>query len=181
MAIFLTSDLHFGHDKEFVYKDRGFNSMEEHDAAIIERWNSVVTDEDEVYVLGDLMLGDNEAGMDKLLQLNGHIYIIAGNHDTERRIDMYTAFGDNKLEFLGFARRLKKGKWSFMLSHYPMITANPGEEYQKVWSIHGHTHSKWKYSGGRCYNVNMDAHDCYPVNLENIITDLKEIKINETH
>ena len=55
--IFLTSDLHFGHNKEFIYKVRGFNSIEEMNEAIIERWNSVVNNDDDVYVLGDLMLG----------------------------------------------------------------------------------------------------------------------------
>ena len=54
--IFLTSDLHFGHNKEFIYKVRGFNSIEEMNEAIIERWNSVVNNDDDVYVLGDFIL-----------------------------------------------------------------------------------------------------------------------------
>lgn len=33
--IYLTSDLHFGHNKEFLYKPRGFNSIEAHDEQII--------------------------------------------------------------------------------------------------------------------------------------------------
>ena len=37
--IWFTSDLHFCHDKEFLYKPRGFNSIEEHDTAIIQNWN----------------------------------------------------------------------------------------------------------------------------------------------
>ena len=27
--IFVTSDLHFGHDREFIWKARGFNSVQE--------------------------------------------------------------------------------------------------------------------------------------------------------
>ena len=33
--IYLTSDLHFNHNKEFLYEPRGFNSPEEHDEEII--------------------------------------------------------------------------------------------------------------------------------------------------
>lgn len=39
---YFTSDTHFGHNKEFVFKERGFNSVEEMNAAIIKNWNSVV-------------------------------------------------------------------------------------------------------------------------------------------
>lgn len=31
--IFLTSDLHFGHQREFLYGPRGFNTIQEHDEA----------------------------------------------------------------------------------------------------------------------------------------------------
>ena len=53
--IWLTSDWHFNHDKEFVWKARGFESVHEMNQAIIERHNSKVEDEDDVYVLGDLI------------------------------------------------------------------------------------------------------------------------------
>ena len=54
--IWFTSDLHFCHDREFLYKPRGFNNVEEMNNAIVERWNNVVGNNDFVFVLGDLML-----------------------------------------------------------------------------------------------------------------------------
>ena len=39
--IFLTSDTHFGHDREFLWGPRGFRSSIEHDEAVIANWNSV--------------------------------------------------------------------------------------------------------------------------------------------
>ena len=83
--IFVSSDLHFGHDREFLWGPRGFRSSIEHDEAIIANWNSVVEPEDIVYVLGDLMLGDNEYGKSCVERLNGTIRLIRGNHDTDRR------------------------------------------------------------------------------------------------
>ena len=55
--IFCTSDLHLGHDKDFVVQARGFETVEEMNAEIIRRWNERVYPDDDVYVLGDLTLG----------------------------------------------------------------------------------------------------------------------------
>jgi calcineurin-like phosphoesterase family protein len=62
--IFITSDLHFGHDRGFLYEPRGFSNIESHDETVIQNWNSVVEPEDEVYILGDLMLNDNSHGIE---------------------------------------------------------------------------------------------------------------------
>ena len=53
--IYLTSDLHIGHDREFIWKIRGFNSIQEMNDAYVERWNSIITDEDDVYILGGII------------------------------------------------------------------------------------------------------------------------------
>lgn len=74
--IYLTSDLHFGHNKDFLYKPRGFDSIQQHDEQIIKNWNEIITDEDEIYILGDLMLNDNEYGLKCLKQLKGKIHVI---------------------------------------------------------------------------------------------------------
>ena len=39
MSVFLTSDLHFNHDREFVWKVRGFDSVQEMNEAIIKNIN----------------------------------------------------------------------------------------------------------------------------------------------
>ena len=74
--IFVTSDLHFGHDRGFLYEPRGFDNIEDHDEAVIANWNSVVNEDDDVYVLGDLMLNDNAHGVECIKRLNGTIHII---------------------------------------------------------------------------------------------------------
>ena len=91
MAIFATSDMHFGHDREFVWKVRGFNSIQEMNDAYVNRWNSVVGPEDDVYCLGDLMLGD-PSNIEYIKKLNGKIHIVYGNHDTNNRRKMYASY-----------------------------------------------------------------------------------------
>ena len=58
--IWLTSDFHFGHDREFVWKARGYSSVEEMNEIQIEKFNSLVQPDDTIYILGDLMLGNND-------------------------------------------------------------------------------------------------------------------------
>ena len=72
--IYFSSDLHFNHNKEFLYKPRGFDSVDAMNITIVNNWNSIVTDEDDVYILGDLMLGDNELGISLLKKLNGKLH-----------------------------------------------------------------------------------------------------------
>ena len=67
--IWLTSDFHFGHDREFVWKARGYSSVEEMNEIQIEKFNSLVQSDDTVYILGDLMLGNNDEGIKCLKRL----------------------------------------------------------------------------------------------------------------
>ena len=57
--IYFTSDFHFCHNRDFIYERRGFSSIEEHDQTIIDNFNSIITDEDILYILGDVFLDDN--------------------------------------------------------------------------------------------------------------------------
>ena len=44
--IWFTSDFHFGHEKDFLWKPRGFSNWEEHAEQVITRYNEVVDDVD---------------------------------------------------------------------------------------------------------------------------------------
>ena len=74
MAIFVVSDLHLGHSKDFIYGARGFENVEDMNEAIIRKWNEVVDEEDDVYVLGDLVMGP-EANLQMLRRLKGRLHI----------------------------------------------------------------------------------------------------------
>ena len=89
MSVWFTSDLHFCHDKEFLYGPRGFTNVGDMNEELIKKWNDVVTTEDIVYVLGDLMLNNDEKALRCIERLNGTLHIILGNHDTENRISFF--------------------------------------------------------------------------------------------
>lgn len=170
--IWLISDTHFNHNKEFVYKERGFESIEEMNEAIIERWNKIVKPNDTVYHLGDVILGKLEAGLPLVKSLNGHIKLALGNHDTPQRVAAFSEFFDE----IQFGYRLKVGKKMLYLSHYPMLTGN--FDNSKTYSIHGHTHSQCCFSENfdLMFNVCCDALACTPYPLELIIEDFNAQK-----
>lgn len=175
--IFFSSDLHCNHSKPFLYEPRGFSSIEEHDAAIIKNWNEVVSNEDVVYILGDVMMGnDYDLALEKLSQLHGQLIILNGNHESPTKLGTYEKLPNVTLA--GWSTVIKSGKWQFYLSHFPTMVDNFDEKH-KFYCCHGHTHDKNKYQFIKncCYNVALDAQDNRPVSIDQVKEDL--IKIRE--
>jgi len=174
--IYFTSDLHLCHDKDFIYAARGFSCIEDHDAALVRNWNSVVSDDDEVYILGDLVLKDTEKGIGLLKQLKGRIRFIRGNHDSDRKMELYT--GECGFEYLGDAGFIRLGGRHYFLCHYPAITANADDwkRDQIVFCLFGHTHQKVNTYGDlpNMYHVGVDSHSLFPVSLEEIRREIDE-------
>ena len=82
--IWICSDWHFNHDKEFVWEARGFKSVDEMNAEIVKRHNLIVAEDDDVYVLGDLcMSGELEINKNFIESMNGKLHIVLGNHCTK--------------------------------------------------------------------------------------------------
>ena len=77
--IFYTSDLHFGDERILRLSCRPFASVEEMDAVLIRNWNQTVSEEDTVYILGDLAFNDEAA--QKVKELKGRKTLLLGNHD----------------------------------------------------------------------------------------------------
>lgn len=164
--IYLISDLHFNHDKDFIWKARGYNSIEEMNDSLVRSFNEVVSENDIVYILGDLMMGklDDEKW---LPQLNGEIHYIIGNHDTTKRKEYYESLG-----FIceGYATIIKYKKHSFYLSHYPTLVQNSTDD--RIHNIHGHTHSTNFREYNLSFNVAVDAIK-KPISIEEIYEIVK--------
>lgn len=181
----VTSDLHFNHEKEFLYEPRGFESIKEHDEEIIKNWNATVSPEDIVYLLGDVFLGsDKEYGKSCLEQLNGNIKLILGNHDGSAKQQVYESCPN--VSIVGYSTLIKYKKYNIYLSHFPTIVSNYDRDKPlkaRVINLCGHSHTKDKwadYDKGLIYHCELDSHNNYPVLLDDIITEIKE-KIKENN
>ena len=142
-------------------------------SGILDNFREVVNKEDKVYILGDCFLNENFRGLELLKLIPGEKYIIYGNHDTDTRKAL---MGEAGFHCLGYAHQQKFNGYSFFLCHYPTMTSNYDLDKplkHRILSLSGHTHSKeiWDAAGG--YNVALDAHNNYPVELNEIIEAFK--------
>jgi len=82
MSVYFTADNHFGHSGARSLYRRPFASVAEMDQAMIDRWNSVVQPEDEIWHLGDFAVRQSSERVDYLLgTLHGSKHLVAGNND----------------------------------------------------------------------------------------------------
>lgn len=146
---------------------------------IIRRWNEVVSWDDTVYHLGDVMLNDDYEGCKCLNRLAGTIYLLTGNHDTTNRVQKYVNIRPTILH-IGLAYILQYQGYHFYLSHYPVLTGNYDDNdrplQKRLICLCGHTHTQDSFSDwtkGMIYHTELDAHNCYPICIDDIITNIK--------
>ena len=184
--IYLTSDWHFNHDREFIWKVRGFSSVQQMNETIIQRHNALVQPDDDVYVLGDSALGGSDEWIlatNKILieRLNGRLHIIRGNHDTDRRVAMYESC-KNVVGPILYADMLHYKGYHFYLSHFPTLTGNLEKESLKqcTCNLFGHTHQTTNFHLDMpyLYHVGVDSHNCHPISLDDIIQEMNN-KVQE--
>lgn len=134
---FVISDTHFSHTNswaKFKRTDgtplRPFNSNEEMDEAMVERWNAVVMPGDTVYHLGDVAIA--KRGLEFVRRLNGRKRLIRGNHDIFRDSD-YRDVGFEQIHGV----RVFVDK--FILSHIPLHPDCVTDRFRV--NVHGHLHA----------------------------------------
>lgn len=158
--IFVISDTHFGHKKviEFEAVLRPFATIEEHDAELVRRWNSVVGSKDTVWHLGDVLFG--EKSFEILGHLNGIKRLVMGNHDrypTEKYLRYFT-------KVLGSAEI-----HGCLFTHIPI---HPDQFRRYRLNVHGHLHSK-KMDDPRYINVSAEHWDLTPTRLDELLHNVE--------
>ena len=156
MKRFFISDTHFGDDRFNLFY-RPFKTVQEQEDYLVEKWNSVVEPEDEVWHVGDFATTDKE--LEVVHRLNGKIHLIMGNYDEPRPIErLEELFESVQVET---QIKLKSGKY-VNINHYPNKAVDYG------FNIVGHIHSLWKVQRNMI-NVSCDAWHFTPVSEDEII------------
>ena len=179
MTTWFTSDQHWGHFNVIKYCKRPFDSVEEMDEVMIDRWNDVVGVDDKVYHLGDVTLGRFDKFESYINQLNGHIKIVPGGHDrrwleeqgnVKERCLNYSVM--DSLVTLTFPKNLDGSAHCtvIVLCHYAL----------RVWDrshygslhLYGHSHGNLEPLPNSM-DVGVDCHGYYPVSLEQVLETLR--------
>lgn len=180
--IFYTSDLHFNH--EFVARDRRCATAEEHDEALIERFNRVLTKRSQLWILGDVFMGSISVGLPQVDRLLGTKHLVLGNHDAAHPMHkkshtqlkrFYASFESVHLH----EQHLIAGH-PVLLSHFPYTGDHTGVDRSPQWRLrdegkwllHGHVHKQWGING-RQLNVGVDVNHG-PVPREHIEDHIQE-------
>jgi calcineurin-like phosphoesterase family protein len=134
--IYVTSDTHYGHSNILKFKRndgtplRNFKDIDEHDNIMVDNWNKIITPQDHVYHLGDVVI--NRRCLDICKRLMGHKRLVRGNHDIFKTKE-YIDVGFQEI----YGCRVFP-KHNMILSHIPI---HPGSLKEGWTNIHGHTHS----------------------------------------
>lgn len=169
--IYFTSDSHLFHKRIIEYEPitRPFSSVEEMNETIISNWNKVVKSEDEIFVLGDFIMGELKNVESTLKRLNGKITLVRGNHDTSSKLAEYKRLG---IEVKDIAYIPYKGRF-FICCHFPITNEEfirmVVEDNSEVVFLYGHTHSNSPkgYVNGT-YHIGADTNNLTPISIEQI-------------
>ena len=129
------SDLHFGHKNVILFDHRPFSDVDTMDHCLIQLWNSTVSADDDVYIVGDFCYRSGRTPDWYLRQLKGHKHLIIGNHD-KATLDCENAA--KYLESVEKMQHVTDGDKQICLCHYPL--AEWYKSRHGSWLIYGHIH-----------------------------------------
>lgn len=172
MSIFFSSDLHFNHVNLFENYGRSkfFSSVEDMNETIIANHNSVVSEDDTVYFLGDVVMGKRAESLPLLGNLNGTKHLILGNHDyphpsnKQKIIDKWTPEYSKYFESMQTEMFMTIAETEVLLSHFPVTLDHTDEvrydDYRPTYDgviLHGHLHCEDIIVEPRHLHVGIDA------------------------
>jgi calcineurin-like phosphoesterase family protein len=159
--IFVVSDTHFGHENILKFRDsntneliRNFSDVHDMNEYMVQRWNSVVNDDDIVYHLGDVYFGH---GHEVLGRLKGRKRLLLGNHDNGKCQKLQKYF--QKIEMWRMFP-----EYNCLLTHVPV---HESSLYKVQYNLHGHIHQQASPTP-RHINCSVEVQDYMP----KLITDL---------
>lgn len=167
--VYFTADTHFGHANIIKSCGRPFADVEEMNEAMIAAWNERVTENDTVYIVGDMffLCKDVESILNRL---RGKKSLILGNHDGEwkKKVDLpkYFVSVDKYLE-------ISDGQHALTFYHYPLLD---WQHKKNAYMIHGHIHANTNddyfpllLTRDRVLNAGVDINGFRPVTFDELV------------
>ena len=188
-----TSDTHYNHKnivrgttswEEFQegsshQSTRDFDTLKEHNDALVDAINSTVGENHELYHLGDWSFGGHESikeFRDRIKCKN--IHLIFGNHDQhiEPVSSIYRPLFASVQHYLELKLKIdsqkagKYGKTRIILSHFAMRVWN--QSHHGAIHLYGHSHGTLP-GIGKSMDVGVDTNNLFPYHLDEILEKMK--------
>lgn len=149
--VFFWSDTHFNHRCEHwdvpLWKARGFESVEDHNEGLLQRWNTSCNENTIGFHLGDFIFGYDSIPHFKTFITRmrfKELYIMPGNHNSgwkqvfeEQRGNVWH-LPDKKVIFIPNYIELSVNGQHIVASHYPILSFN-GQSKNGI-CLYGHVH-----------------------------------------
>ena len=161
------SDCHFGHKNIVAYDHRPFFSVDEMDAEMIRNWQSVVSDNDTVYILGDFCWNNATRWNEILDQLPGYKVAILGNHD---QVLVRNKELQKRFVHVTSYMEIRDGKHDIVLCHFPIpIYKNL---HYGWYHFYGHVHETVDYEMTKKFLAEVSAKYEVPIRAYNVCATL---------
>lgn len=184
------SDWHYDHKNCLAFDNRPFKNVNDMNRELVWRWNETVSDDDSVFILGDMFWCNEKAAAEVLQSLSGVKILICGNHDTYKKYAFRSKFAviQDYMEIEDEGRHV-------VLCHYPIPCFK--NHFYGWYHLYGHVHNSFESKmmehdkflmtelyGRPCNMFNVGAMmpwmNYTPRTLDEIITASKENSNNET-
>ena len=167
----VSSDLHLGHNRDFIFSKRGYASLEDHSEGVINILNEMFSENDILILLGDFCLNTTEEKFEEYLSKIKcqNIYTLWGNHPNPMRKiynrEVFSKYGENvevypfrykNLIFMGDYVEATINGYSCILCHYPISVWNHMQHGSFM--LCGHSHNSFPES--RKTEANSKILDC---------------------
>lgn len=149
------SDLHIGHknvlncEGSSNFDGRNFKTFDEMNEAILKNVNSVVKNDDHLYLLGDILWKETEENIALISQFKGNLHAIKGNH-CQFKDARYRRLFCEICDYKEITDNIKGKNYGVVLFHFPIMfwnkmkqINNDGSPRTKNYNIllYGHTHN----------------------------------------
>lgn len=186
--IWFTSDTHIGHKNVIKFSNRPYENIKEMFNDFVNKWNSVVSDNDYVFHLGDVVWNHSRNETYKALkELKGIKFIIPGNHDKIeqfeyclKNLDNFHVLSDFTVLYIRkFYEDSPDKPLELFLSHCPMMTW-PHRNNNAI-NLFGHIHSGPKTKAdvdqdlplfSYQYDCGVDNNNYTPIEIRDILQKL---------
>lgn len=165
--IYFTSDTHFGHENIIKYCNRPFKNSNQMNNVLIRNYNEIVTNDDVVYFLGDMMMSNDKHYLERLIQkMKGRKILISGNHDRLKPFD-YVEIG---FESVHTSLTIEYYEVDFRLIHDPAAFCDRKED---CIYLYGHLHTtQIDIPNSHCCCVEQNEYK--PISIDDIFDKIEE-------